>query len=419
VLPDVKSLHPTGLEATSSELTTQLNQERYALRSLLEFVRVLTPDRGVEAIVRSVLLTIMGRSLIKDAFAYVDDGEGTYSLMSRFGFRDEDLPATVSETELAAVQLRTSTAKVISLSSPEYPRRLAVLGFGASLAGASRIESEESYFESLTALTAIALTNARLFERERERERLESELRLARQIQETMLPKSFPTMKGLEFAAVSRPSEWIGGDSYDVIQIDEHRVLFSVADVVGKGVTAALTMSNMQAALRALIGLIRVGHLNLLDTVKELNRIICESTAPERFITAVIGIVDLRRRSAEFAVCGHPSPLILAEGLEVTVESTGIPLGIIDTFPFETVMHRLPENGIILSYTDGLSEARYKGRMIGAEGIAKVVDAAGLLTGDMDSSLGSIVNSTRIEVEDDITLLAIRYTEEIRLGLES
>lgn len=403
-------LSPVITDLHSPDLSTQLLQERYALKSLLEFVRMLTPDRGVDSIVRSVLLTIMGRSLIKDAFAYVDDGEGTYTLSARFGFRDEVLPAVVSESELAEVQLKTNTAKVISLTSPEYSRRLAVLAFGASMAGAARIESEETYFDSLASLATIALTNARLFERERERERLESELRLARQIQETMLPKSFPKISGLEFAAVSRPSEWVGGDSYDVIQIDESRVLFSIADVVGKGVTAALTMSNTQTALRALVGLIRTGSLDLVGTVRELNRIMCESTSPERYITAVIGLVDVRDRSLEFAVCGHPSPLLLTLDGVISVESTGIPLGIIQTFPIETVTYDLPDEGVVFLYTDGLSEARYQGRMIGAGGIERVAEAAGLLVNPLQAAVETIVNSARIEVEDDITLLALRHS---------
>jgi sigma-B regulation protein RsbU (phosphoserine phosphatase) len=168
-------------------------------------------------------------------------------------------------------------------------------------------------------------------------------------------------------------------------------------------------MSNTQTALRALVGLIRAGNLDLLGTVKELNRIMCESTSPERFITAVIGLIDLNARKTEFAVCGHPSPLILSDGVAKSVESTGIPLGIIETFPFQTVTYDLPKSGVILAYTDGLSEARYQGRMIGSDGISKVANAAKVLDADLQEALDSIVNSTRIEVDDDITLLAIRY----------
>src|SRR5205807_6644669 len=99
------------------------------------------------------------------------------------------------------------------------------------------------------------------------RERLESELRLARDIQQSLLPQQLPDISGADFAAISRPSEWVGGDYYDVIELGEGRVLLAIADVVGKGVTAALTMSNLQAALRVVVALLREGHFDLVDVV--------------------------------------------------------------------------------------------------------------------------------------------------------
>jgi sigma-B regulation protein RsbU (phosphoserine phosphatase) len=213
----------------------------------------------------------------------------------------------------------------------------------------------------------------------------------------------------VEFAAISRPSEWVGGDYYDVIQLDDNRVLLAIADVVGKGITAALTMSNLQAALRALVTMLRAGHLTLLDVVKELNRLMCESTAPERFITAAFGILDTHSRSLETVICGHPNPIILSPGSEpVFAESTGIPLGIIAAFPYESLSYLLDRGSLLVFYTDGLSEAGFGGNLLGEKGTVQLALKAAQGKGDLQKVLEDLALSENIAVEDDITILAVR-----------
>jgi len=189
-------------------------------------------------------------------------------------------------------------------------------------------------------------------------------------------------------------------------------VLGCVADVLGKGIAAALTMSNLQAALRALVGLIREGHLNLLDAVKELNRLMCESTASDRFITAAIGILDLNSRRFECVVCGHPNPVIaMKNGEIISIESTGIPLGIMATFPYESGIYSLTKASLLLFYTDGLSEAKYGTGMVGKSGIQQVLEHPAMLAGDLREALRRLVDSPGITVEDDITVLAVRFRQ--------
>ncbi len=286
---------------------------------------------------------------------------------------------------------------------------LGLLALGPSINPKLSGDSEATYLASLAALTSIALTNAWLFEREKERERLESELRLARDIQESLLPQQLPKIAGVEFAAMSRPSEWVGGDYYDVIQLDENRVLLAIADVVGKGVTAALTMSNLQAALRALVTMLRAGHLTLLDVVKELNRLMCESTAPERFITAAFVVLDIHRHTMETVVCGHPNPIIISpERQPVIAESTGIPLGIIPTFPYESRNYHLSRGTLIVLYTDGLSEAFYGDALLGEHGTIQLALKALQQQGSLQQILEEMGRSEQISIEDDITVLAVR-----------
>jgi phosphoserine phosphatase RsbU/P len=394
---------------TPQDLAAELSQERFALTSLLEFARTLTPDLGPRGIIRSVLRTVMGKSLIKEAFAYLVDGS-QYELVARAGFAPHEFPDVIKREDFDLLVANKSDAfNIVPLVSGDGTDYLGLLGLGPSINPKLSEDSEATYLASLAALTSIALTNAWLFEREKDRERLESELRLARDIQQSLLPQQLPHIAGVEFAAISRPSEWVGGDYYDVIQLDDNQILLAIADVVGKGVTAALTMSNLQAALRALVTMLRAGHLSLLDVVKELNRLMCESTSPERFITAAFGILDTHCRSLETVICGHPNPIILSPGSEpVFAESTGIPLGIIPTFPYESRSYSLDRGSLLVFYTDGLSEAGYGGNLLGEKGTVQLALKAARGKGDLQQVLEDLARSESIAVEDDITVLAVR-----------
>jgi sigma-B regulation protein RsbU (phosphoserine phosphatase) len=397
----------------STDLATQLSQERFALTSLLEFARTLTPDLGPSGIIRSVLRTVMGKSLIKEAIGYLGTADGErFELVAHAGFDhlkfSESLDRAGLDKLIARISAPFTAVPLISADGTGY---LGLLGLGPSINPKLSGDSEATYLASLAALTSIALTNAWLFEREKERERLESELRLARDIQQSLLPQQLPHIAGVEFAAISRPSEWVGGDYYDVIQLDENRVLLAIADVVGKGVTAALTMSNLQAALRALVMMLREGHLALLNVVKELNRLMCESTAPERFITAAFCVIDIRHHTLETVVCGHPNPIIISpERQPVIAESTGIPLGIIPAFPYESRSYDLSQGSLIVLYTDGLSEAFYGDALLGEHGTVQLALKASQLQGGLQQILEEMGRSESISVEDDITILAVRIS---------
>ncbi len=396
---------------TPQDLAAELSQERYALASLLEFARTLTPDLGPSGIIRSVLRTVMGKSLIKEAIGYLGTADGErYELVAHAGFDYLKLPESLDPEALDKLIVEISEPfSAVPLMAADGSGYLGLLGLGPSINPKLSGDSEATYLASLAALTSIALTNAWLFEREKERERLESELRLARDIQQSLLPQRLPQITGVEFAAISRPSEWVGGDYYDVIQLDDDRILLAIADVVGKGVTAALTMSNLQAALRALVTMLQAGHLTLLDVVKELNRLMCESTAPERFITAAFGVLDIRHHTLETVICGHPNPIIISpQRTPIFAESTGIPLGIIPTFLYESRSYHVDPGSLLVFYTDGLSEAGYGGDFLGEQGIVQLALKATQREGDLNQILEDFGRSESISVEDDITVLAVR-----------
>jgi sigma-B regulation protein RsbU (phosphoserine phosphatase) len=387
-----------------------LTHERFALTSLLDFARTLTPDLGSVGILKSVIRTVMGKALIKDALAFVKH-EGRFHLVHRAGFVGIEISDDQSEVEIElwAVRHDDAIAVMLNLSPREIEGEKCLLIFGDSMIPGMEIEEETDFLESISRLASMAISNARMFEREQERERIEADLRLAREIQLSLFPQSLPTIEHLELAAYSKPCEVVGGDYYDVIKLSEHEVLIAIADVVGKGVAASLLMSNVQASLRALVSIIRNGQLGLLDVVEELNRLLFESTSAERFVTAAFVIIDTKRARILSVVAGHPYPIILhANGKTSSLESSGIPLGIIPTFSYEFYERAFKPGDALLLYTDGLSESRIAEKELGPSGIANILSSLN------DANAGSIIdvlarNSDNSDMKDDLTLIAASF----------
>lgn len=406
---------------TTSDTSLDLQRERFALRSLLDFAQTLTPELGVEGIIRSVLRTIMGKALIQDAFAYVHRGyfpeemrgllQSDYILVSQSGFRGIRFERGVDPHRLMHIGPDGSVLRV-PIYNTDHTQTIALLGFGPSMFKDASLTEHSTFIESLAVLTSMALTNAQLFESEKQRERFEAELRLAREIQRSLFPQHFPVVPGLAFAGLVRPSGLVGGDYLDVIDLTDNRVLVCVADVVGKGISAALIMSNLQAALRTLVPGLRDKAITLAEIVDRLNQLIFEHTSAERFVTAVFGVIDTSSKSLEICVCGHPNPLIIRGlGSCEQISSKGIPLGILADYRYEPAFGSFAEGSTLILYTDGLSEARLPRRseMLGQQGAEDLILREYAPKDPPDVFVERIIGSDGLHFDDDITILVVRF----------
>ncbi len=238
--------------------------------------------------------------------------------------------------------------------------------------------AELKLLTTLALQTATAIENARLFERTiqaaRERERLlalhkemevaraklEGELDLAARIQADLFPAALPRVAGYEFAARNRPARQCGGDYYDAIaSVDADgrpRLLLCVADVSGKGLPAALLMSNMQATLRALLG--RTASLPAL--AGEANDLLYASTSPQKYVTAAFVDLDPLTGACRFVGAGHVDTLVLrADGQVLTLASTGMPLGLMPSLkPYGELAVTLAPGDTLVIFSDGVTEAQ-------------------------------------------------------------
>ncbi|MFL6215594.1 MAG: SpoIIE family protein phosphatase [Blastocatellia bacterium] len=182
----------------------------------------------------------------------------------------------------------------------------------------------------------------------------ERELAEARLIQERLLPKVIPQIEGGEIAAAWRPARTVSGDYFDVLKFDEHHAAVCIADVSGKGMPAALLMSNVQAAVKAFAA----SDLAPAAMCAKLNRVACGNIAEDRFITFFYGLLDTERKTFVYANAGHCLPVLIRTSGEVLrLAAGGLMLGPFPDLPFEQGEIQLQPGDRLLLFTDGITEA--------------------------------------------------------------
>ncbi len=209
-------------------------------------------------------------------------------------------------------------------------------------------------FQGLCSHVAVAVHNARRFEKERaERQRMAREAQDARSIQQALLPRCSPLVPGFAVSGVSVPAGAVGGDWYDFIDLGDGRWGLVLADVSGKGMGAALLMSATRAMLRSLAqNLCSPG-----EVLEKLNALLVSDFPAGRFVTMVYGILDPVVKTLTFASAGHLPPVIVdREGARFLSTDTGLPLGV-RASSFSEVAVPLHEGARVMFYSDGITEA--------------------------------------------------------------
>lgn len=187
-----------------------------------------------------------------------------------------------------------------------------------------------------------------------EKERLEADLSLARDIQQRMLPQSPPVLPGLDMAGISIPSREVGGDLFYFLPLPEGRLGLTIGDVSGKSVPAALLMSNVLAALKTEARLVESED----EILSHLNRLIVEQVEPGQFVTFFYGVVDRTNEKLSYACAGHNPPLkVGADGTTEWLTEAGMPLGVLPENAYTPAQVRLEAGDVLVLYSDGVTEA--------------------------------------------------------------
>jgi phosphoserine phosphatase RsbU/P len=267
---------------------------------------------------------------------------------------------------------------------------------------------DRQILDALAADAANILDNARLVERERERQRLEQEINIARDIQQALLPRDFREYPHLSVTGFNLPCLAVGGDYFDVFPLSDGRTAFLIADVSGKGLGAAILTTMLQGALSGMtLGIDPASVFN------HVNRFLCDHSEVGRYATMFFGTLD-QDGHLEFINAGHPSPILIRRGVAEEAFTEGsYPVGLVPEAEYTAVCLKLEPGDTLVLFSDGVTEA-----MDPDEQMFGIMRLKELLTGQLECPLELLQKCVLEAVEnfargahqaDDLTLLIVRF----------
>ncbi|MCF8277281.1 MAG: SpoIIE family protein phosphatase [Flavobacteriales bacterium] len=266
------------------------------------------------------------------------------------------------------------------------------------------------FIQTLANIITVSIENKRLFKENLRRAGMKREMELASEMQNMLFPSKLPHNAHVEMAAYHKPHQDVGGDYYDFIQLSDNEIAFCMADVSGKGVSAALLMSNFQANLRALFN----HETSLTDLVQELNQKVLNSAMGEKFITIFIAKYNFVTRVLQYVNAGQNPPILVSNNT-TSLLSTGCPgLGMLDDLPTirEGILVLEPDS-MITCYTDGVVELEnVREKEFGESKLELILlDQQNSSVREVNESIVKLLRSHKGQMPyvDDIALLTTRF----------
>lgn len=264
-----------------------------------------------------------------------------------------------SEKEQEALQTLQSQ---VLLPLTQNNRVLGVISLGPKRSEAPYSKEDLQLLGAVASQTGLAIENARLTESIRQevaqRERLNRELEIARDVQLRLFPQKLPKVEGLDFAGYCRPAFGVGGDYYDFIKLSDGCMGMAIGDVSGKGIAAALLMASLQASLRGQT--INPGS-RLSEMIEHINRLVYDASADNRYATFFYAQYEPGGRILKYVNAGHNAPILCRKGAgspEVErLEEGGTVVGLFPEAPYQEAQCKLCRGDFVVAFTDGISEA--------------------------------------------------------------
>jgi sigma-B regulation protein RsbU (phosphoserine phosphatase) len=268
------------------------------------------------------------------------------------------------------------------------------------------------YIQTLTNIIIVAIENKKLYKENIHQAKIKRELDLAQDMQKMLFPKNLPNTDAIQVAALYLPHQEVGGDYYDFIKLNNHEFIFCIADVSGKGVAAALLMSNIQATFHSLINYTH----NLKDIIIELNKRVINNTKNEKFVSLFLAKLNIKSQQLTYINAGHNSPILFYESKFFELTKGCTILGVRETLlDIELEILNYTSEFSLLCYTDGLTDANNnKNENISILTLQDLIlKNKELSPDDFNKNLIEFAKEFKEENEfpDDIALLTIKVTD--------
>jgi phosphoserine phosphatase RsbU/P len=420
-----------GLAIANAELIQNLRRKNIETQSLYEVGKLLSGKLDLEELLQIIIEQVFNLVKARLATIYlVDPRDGSIREVVSMGVPPEyesKLTMKIGEGITGWVAKTGQSAVINNVTEnhhyvpllPETKSEIAVpLLSRGKVVGVFNVESDQlnayskedlELLETFASQAAISIERALLYRQSLQQKAFKDELDIARRIQQTFLPKSGPQFADYDIAGVNIPSEAVGGDYYDFINIVDNQCGIAIGDVSGKGIGAALIMATYRASLKAEIR----NNFAIRTILAKVNGLLYESIDRENYVTAVYGVLDIRNHVFTYSNAGHPPPFLFkANGEVIELSFGGYAIGMFANSVYEEASTYLGRGDILLLYTDGVTEAQNEtGEEFGVSRIRDVVQQSQKLPAK--SIIENIVNAvnqfrnTDREL-DDLTMILIK-----------
>ncbi len=408
------------------QLNQRLSVKVFQLHGLFDISRELTASLDEETIASLLTSTLMGQLMVSRSGLFLRGPEGLRLAYAR-GIKIEGSqpladteawetlkgPTPVDrlpESDLRGLLVAQRLALLVPMPSGE--RAAGFVALGERISGMAFTDEDYDFAQTLARQAMAALETTRLHRLRVEKQRRDRELQIAREIQQSLFPKSWPAIPGFEVAARSESCHEVGGDHYDVIPLDRGRVAVTIADVSGKGTPASLLMASVHAWLRAL-----AGTTSPPAFMERLNRFLYASTQANKYVTLFYAELEPSSRRLVYVNGGHVPPfLVRADGRRERLLAGGTALGLLEEGFYEAGEACLEAGDALLMVTDGATEALSPDdvefgdqRIFDTVSEARGEGAAGLL----ERLVGAVHRwSGAVGCTDDLTALVLKAQQQ-------
>jgi phosphoserine phosphatase RsbU/P len=403
----------------NSVLKTKYDLKELELNSLLEITQAINNNLPEESLYKIYNFTLLANLNIKKLALYVLDE--TWNCKVNFGSNEDFYLIPLEERFLSCSQVTvidkedknspfSEFDKVLPVSHKDKLLAFVFVGGHEHKTVLNEPEVNTTLIQALSNIIIVAIENKKLARRQLRQEALRKELEIAKNVQQLLFPKNLPYNDELQLKATYIPHHAIGGDYYDYIQLSDDDFLVCIADVSGKGVPAAILMSNFQASLHTLIRKTQ----DLKEIIPELNFQILKNGNGENFITFFIAFYNKKRKNLYYVNSGHNPPILIHKGGWSMLNIGTTILGTFKTLPFLEV-GEIENLGsfFFFAYTDGLTELfNEHEEEYGSERLEKFIKE------NYTADLNEIHNQMILELNrfkgarkyhDDITFLSCRF----------
>jgi sigma-B regulation protein RsbU (phosphoserine phosphatase) len=404
---------------TEQTLKTKFEIKELELNALLEITQAINNNLSEESLYKIYNFTLRSNLNISKLALFVLDEE--WSCKVSFGTNKQFhkahlLPEFKTIQDITHLKhFEKCEFSVFDIIIPvTHKSHTLALVFVGGLEKDARYENEDGikFIQALSNIIIVAIENKKLVRKQLSQESFRKELEIASDVQQFLFPDKLPNTERLKIEASYLPHDMVGGDYYDYIPINKNQFLICVADVSGKGIPAALMMSNFQASLRTLLR----QTPNIRDIVEALNFQVLENTKGEKFITFFGAIYDIRLRTMVYVNAGHNPPILIdrRKGLTYLEEGSTV-LGAMHPLPFlnEGFVTDI-DDFLLFCYTDGVTETvNEDGREFGVERLEHYFSSDDILIKDLNTIHQDIIVELdtfkgRKGYHDDITILSCR-----------